>query len=245
LFRGELPRTFRAVTAEPTGSRRAGRGSRSALLAIAALALILAGCFKADVDLVVGHDGTVSGTLYFGYSLRNFAEWDARQARERAGILLESLTRQHVAGMRCRSSDDDDYAGVVCTLRHVAHERLGSIDVEGSRLWFEADDDQLTVHGAVDANRQMPPDGRGYRVDVRIRFPGRIVGESTGEVDGNTVSWSPPAGFVTRILATGTVPGLPQTNVSPPHGVSPAAGLGVLVLLLAGALAAVRLRSQG
>jgi hypothetical protein len=145
--------------------------------------------------------------------------------------------------MRCRSSDDDDYAGVSCTLRHVAYKRLGSIYVEGSRLWFVADDDQLTVHGTVNADRQMPPDGRGYSVHVRIRFPGPVVGESTGEVDGKIVSWSPPGGALTRILATGSVPELPQTNLSPPRGVSPATGVGVMLVLFAGALAAVRLRS--
>ncbi len=180
------------------------------LLGIGAMALLLSGCLKLDQALTLNEDDTVDGEVVFafdkgllemsGASADDFME----QTTEGEGPLPEGVE------FETEPYEDDDYIGQKFTFEGAPLSAFS--EAEGSDLSITREGDTFVVTGSLDASSEdLDPTGTpgaeeilgSFDVRIAVTFPGEVE-EATGEIDGNTVTWTPALGETTEISARGS-----------------------------------------
>jgi hypothetical protein len=184
-------------------ARRVGR-----LLGSAAIALLLAGCFKVDMNLDVAADNTVSGSAIIAVddSLLELTGQDVDQ-------LLEDMDLSDLPpGSTAEPYQEDGFVGQEITFAEMPLDEFATNNAlsgsgTGEELSIVRRGDEFHVMGGFDMSGQeftgteIPPgimDSFEFRIS--ITFPGEVK-SATGDIDGNTVTWEPTFGENTRVEA--------------------------------------------
>jgi len=179
------------------------------LLAIGAMALLLAGCFKVNMDVEVTPENTVSGTAIIAVD-DSLLELSGQSADQ----LLEDmdLSNDLPAGASVDPYEEDGFVGQQITFEEVSLEDFrGNNSLSGAGAGDELDivrvGDEFHVTGAIDMSGQEftgteVPEGflDNFEFRVSITFPGEVK-SATGDIDGDTVTWEPKIGQNTRVEA--------------------------------------------
>jgi hypothetical protein len=184
-------------------ARQVGR-----LVGVAGLALLLAGCFRVDMDVEVTPENTVSGTAVIAID-ESLVELSGQSPEQ---IFSDVDTSELPAGASVEEYSEDGFVGQQITFEDVPLEEFTSSDSFsgsglGDELRIERVGDEFVVTGGLDMSgdqftgTEIPPQFLDeLEFTISITFPGEVI-SSTGEVDGNTVTWEPRVGENTRIEA--------------------------------------------
>ena len=208
------------------------RRQKSRLVAVAATlvaALALTGCVKLDEDLTINADNTVDGTVTvaFNKAMLDMMGATADDALGETGGMLEG------ADVNVEAYDDGTFVGQTYTLDGAPLDQLNGGD---SDMQIVRDGDEFHVTGTLDLSDStvggdvsVPTDG--FEVRIALTFPGEIV-SSTGEVDGNTVTWTPELGDVVDFETVAKAEGGGGAGAG--AGLLAAGGLGLTALAAGG-----------
>lgn len=180
------------------------------LIGIVSMALLLSGCLKLDQALTLNEDDTVDGTIVFAVD-KGFLEMSGVDAQEfldqtsgGEGPVPEGVE------FETEPYEDDEYVGSTFTFEGAPLSAFS--EAEGSDLSIVREGDSFVVTGAFDASSEgIDPTGTpgaeeildSFDVRIAITFPGEVE-SATGEIDGNTVTWTPSLGGSTEISARGS-----------------------------------------
>ena len=184
-------------------ARRLGR-----LLGGAAIALLLAGCFKVNMDLEVAADNTISGTAVIAVdeSLLQLTGQDVDQLF--ADMDLSDLP----PGSTTETYREDGFVGQEITFAEMPLDEFAGSDAlsgtgTGEELNIVRQGDEFHVSGGFDMSGQeftgtdIPQQFMdSFEFRISITFPGEVK-SATGDIDGNTVTWEPTFGENTRVEA--------------------------------------------
>jgi hypothetical protein len=213
------------------GTRRAVR-----VLGSAAMALLLAGCFKVNMDLEVAADDTVSGSAVIAVD-ESLLELTGQNVDD---LFADMDLSELPDGSVPEPYREDGFVGQQITFESVPlSEFAGSGALSGSAtgedLRIVREGDEFHVSGGLDMSGQeftgteVPQEFlENFEFRISITFPGEVV-SATGDVDGNTVTWEPTVGQNTRIEAVASA--IPSKS-SPILLIA----LGVLLVLVLGAV---------
>lgn len=174
------------------------RSTTRVLATVAAVlaTLALTGCVKLDEDLTVNTDNTVDGkvTVAFNKALLDMMGATAEDALGETGGMSESA---HVS---VEPYEDDTFVGQTYILEDAPLDELNATSGGEDDLQIVRDGDTFHVSGTLDfTDSALGGDGSapndGFEARIALTFPGRIV-SSTGDIDGNTVTWTPDLGDV-------------------------------------------------
>lgn len=202
------------------------------VLGSGALAVLLAGCFKVNMDLDVTADNTVSGTAVVAVdeSLLELSGQNVDQLF--ADMDLSDLP----PGSTADPYEEDGFVGRQITFEDVPLDAFtgnGTLSgtASGEELNIVRVGDEFRVTGGFDMSGQeftgteIPQQLlENFEFRISITFPGP-VSSASGDIDGNTVTWEPRVGQNTEIQAVASA--IPSSS-------SP---LLMIVLIAAGALA--------
>jgi phosphatidylinositol mannoside-binding LppM-like protein len=183
--------------------RAAGR-----LLAVGALALLLAGCFKVNMDMEVSPDNTVSGSAIMAVD---------ESLLQLSGQNVDELFSQaDLSGLPQNTSvkdyADGGFVGKEITFDSVPLDEFSGSDTlsagTGEELSIVRQGDEFHVSGKLDmSGEEFAGVGEipaqlleNFEFRISITFPGRVQ-SATGEIDGNTVTWEPKFGQENPIQA--------------------------------------------
>ena len=178
--------------------KRAGR-----IAALGAIAVLATACFRAEIDLTVAADNTINGTVLLAYERAGLEELD-RDPGEVQDELLADLEFDLPAGMTCEAWDDDAYIGARCDLEGVTFDAFSLTDTFQQEIVIVREGDRIRLFAVI--NLGDVPVGNAELIDafdvqIRVTFPGRVLSQENGTVDGQTVTWSLPPGEQTEIGA--------------------------------------------
>ncbi len=173
--------------------------------ALGALAVLLSACMKLDMDLQVSADDTVSGRLIFAID-KELLELTGQSAGDVLGA--EAPLPTDLEGVSAEAYEDDEFAGQQFSFDSVPLAQFNSSDDPDS-LKIVREGDEFRVSGVLDLSSAtgvtgVPGFGDAFQnADLRIRiaFPGEVT-DANGDVDGNTVSWTPTIGERLELRAT-------------------------------------------
>jgi hypothetical protein len=185
------------------GTRRTWR-----VLGSAAIALLLAGCFKVNMDLEVAADDTVSGTAVIAVD-ESLLELSGQNVDDLfADMDLSDLP----AGSTPEKYRQDGFVGQQITFEAVpltefaGNESLSGAGT-GEELHIVRAGDEFHVTGGFDmsgpefSGSEVPQQFlENFEFRISITFPGEVT-SATGDIDGNTVTWEPRFGQNTRLEA--------------------------------------------
>ncbi len=173
------------------------RRSKTRLLATAAAVLAtvaLTGCVKLDEDLTINTDNTVDGTVTVAFN-KAMLETMGASAEDALGETGGVPEGAHVS---VEPYEDDTFVGQTYTLEGAPLDELNAGSGGEDDLQIVRDGDTFHVTGTLDfsdstlgGDDSVPADG--FEARIALTFPGEIV-SSTGEIDGNTVTWTPELG---------------------------------------------------
>lgn len=178
------------------------------------LALLLTGCIKLHVDLDIGSNNTVSGTMIFAFSKQLLAI-----TGQSADQLLASSAPlpTDVPGLSSKPYQDSDFAGEEFTFHSVPLSQFNGSDPES--LQIQRQGDVFKVSGVLDLSNATQgvtgATGLGNAVnqalstadiEITMRFPGKVT-SSNGDVHGNSVTWKPKVGQRLELQATASAIG--------------------------------------
>lgn len=202
------------------------------LLALGSMALLLAGCFKVNMDVEVSPENTVSGSAIIAVD-ESLIELSGQSADQ----LFEDMNLSDLpAGAQVEPYEEDGFIGQQITFDEVSLEDFrGENTLSGGAAGDELDivrrGDEFLVSGSIDMSGQgftgtEIPEGfmDNFEFRVSITFPGEVK-SATGDIDGNTVTWEPTIGENTKVEAVASA--IPSKS-------SP---LLMILLIVAGALA--------
>lgn len=188
----------------------AGRsGTFGRLGMVAALALLLTGCLKLDMNLEIQSDDTVNGSVVFAVS-KEVLELTGGSAED---LLGDTPFPSDIEGMTSEEYDDGEFAGQKFNFEGVPITQF-SDPADPESLQITREGDTFSVVGALDLSQGLsgatgPLGGTGAQflesaeIRIAVTFPGEVI-EANGEVDGNTVVWTPEFGERLDIQATGS-----------------------------------------
>lgn len=177
------------------------------------VAASLAGCVKMDMQLDLQSDDTVDGSMVFAVSnaLAEMTGQDPATIAEE--MSADTLDMDEGTITSTQPYDDGEYVGSEITFEGETLESFaGSTDGE---LSIVREGDEFVVSGTMDLSDEALGTGEaggdemmaglmeGFDVQISITFPGS-VSEHNGELDGNTVTWTPKYGEATEISARGS-----------------------------------------
>ena len=187
--------------------KRIGTVGRVAM--VAALALLLTGCLKLDMDLQIQSDDTVNGAIVFAVS-KEVLELTGGSAEDLLGG--ETPFPSDVEGVTTEEYDDGEFAGQQFNFDGVPISQFAADPEDPESLSIVREGDTFVVSGALDLSQGLSGATgatgaeqflESAEIRIAITFPGEVT-ESNGEVDGNTVSWAPEFGERVDIQATGS-----------------------------------------
>ena len=178
------------------------------LLGCAAIALLLAGCFKVNMDLEVSADDMVSGTAVIAVD-ESLLELSGQSVDD---LFAEMDLSDLPEGSTAEPYEEDGFVGQQITIEAVplsefAGNETLSGGATGEDLSIVREGDEFHVTGGFDMSgeeftgTEVPQEFMdNFEFQISITFPGEVI-SSTGTVDGNTVTWEPKIGQNTRIEA--------------------------------------------
>ena len=209
-------------------------------LALGASTFLLTGCLKLTMDLDVTSENTVDGTAVFAID-RDVLELGGGTVEDVLGD--DAIVPPDVEGVTVEPYEDDEFAGQEITFDGVRLDEFNQDGAEGS-LTIVREGDVFRVSGLLDLSMDetdtegMPFDTQemfgSAEVRITLSFPGEVE-SSNGEVDGNTVTWSPQVGERAELNAVASAIG---------GGGGSSALWIVLAVVALGAIAAVALVSS-
>lgn len=178
------------------------------LLGVAAIAVLLAGCFRVNMDIEVTENDTVSGTAVIAVD-ESLVELSGQSVDQLfADMDLSDLP----AGSTAEEYREDGFVGQQITFDDVPlSEFTGNGALSGSGtaddLRIVREGDEFHVSGAFDMSgeeftgTEVPQEFlNNFEFRISITFPGEVTSAS-GDIDGNTVTWEPRVGENTEIRA--------------------------------------------
>ncbi len=190
--------------------------------AFAALALVLTGCIKLNMDLVINSDDSVSGTVQFGVQ-KELLELTGQSAED---LLGEVPLPSDAPGVTTEPFEDEEFAGQQFNFDSVPIAQFNQSQVSGptgatgvpatDTVSITRQGDTFVVVGVLDLSgggvtgATNPFGGTGAELlesaDIRISitFPGDVIESTGGEIEGNTVTYRPRFGDRLEINATGS-----------------------------------------
>lgn len=230
---------------------------------LALLAVVLTGCFKADLDFEVNDDDTVDGSYVFALSKdasEAMADFGEDDSESEGGIDPEELEATG-AEVTVEPYEEDDWVGEKVSFTGAPLEEFNALMAEDGDEWtierdgddyrFEANwtSEDMSEAGGDDTDEAEGFDAEGMEqmfqmmmaqaeFDVTLTFPGEIT-DTNGDVDGNTVTWEvDPTEPENEMYAVAEGGGFPLVPVL--------AGVGGLsVVLILGLAAVLLLRRKG
>jgi hypothetical protein len=170
-------------------------------LGLAVLALLAAGCMKADISLTVSSNGIVDGTLLVGYE-RTFITGTGAELTQWQTDFAASLEDPGGSGppLDCEPWGDETYVGVDCSLVGATLADVSAHDRLGGSLTLERDADQIHAFTMIDLSH-FPEGMPNFDIQLEVTFPGPILRQTNGSAAERTVTWAMPAGQRTQIDA--------------------------------------------
>ena len=215
--------------------KRAGR-----IAALGTIAVLATACFRAEIDLTVSADNTVSGTALLAYERAGLQELD-RDAQDAQDELVGDLELDAPAGVTCEAWDDDEFIGAQCALERVTFDDLSLTDTFQQEVVIVREGDKIRLFAVIDLS-DVPVGNPelidAFDVQIQVTFPGRVISQENGQIEGQTVTWSLPPGERTEIAAVAETG---QAGNEVPLG--PAIGVLLAVTLVALVLAVRRSRA--
>ncbi|MFC8600524.1 LppM family (lipo)protein [Isoptericola sp. NPDC057191] len=193
------------MTTPARGPLRRLRTAIAATLAAVGL-LALSGCMKVDLDMTLSEDDTVSGTMIMAVS-NSLAETMGMKPgdlwKQAGGEVGQSAPQ----GATQEPYSDDEYTGTKYTFTDTP---IGDMSGSGDEdLTITRDGDNYVVDGTLDLSqgadqlKSLPQKVQdAFDVQISITFPG-AVSDASGQIEGNTVTWTPQLGETTEIHAVG------------------------------------------
>jgi hypothetical protein len=205
-------------------SRRARTAGRVG--AFVALAVLLTGCIKLNVDLGINADDTVNGTIVLGVQ-KELLELTGQSAEDLLGDA--DLIPTGATGVVVEPFEDDEFVGqqIIFEDLPIAEFNADALGASGATgisgvtgaggdtLNIAREGETFVVTGVLDLSSGLsgatgPFAGTGGAqlfenadIQISITFPGEVV-QANGEVDGNTVTYVPEFGERLEINATGS-----------------------------------------
>ena len=204
-------------------SRRARTAGRVG--AFLALAVLLTGCIKLNVDLGINADDTVNGAVVLGVQ-KELLELTGQSAEDLLGDA--DLIPTGATGVVVEPFEDDEFVGqqIIFEDLPISEFNSGALGASGAtgisgvtgagdNLNITREGETFVVTGALDLSSGLsgatgPFAGTGGAqlfenadIQISITFPGEVV-QANGEVDGNTVTYVPEFGERLEINATGS-----------------------------------------
>jgi phosphatidylinositol mannoside-binding LppM-like protein len=184
------------------------------ILGSGALALLLAGCFKVNMDVEVSPENTVSGNAVIAVD-ESLLELSGQSADQ----LLQQMDLSDLpAGATVDRYEEDGFIGQEITFEEMPLETFTQNNAlsgsgasagagSGEELNIARQGDEFHVTGAFDMSgpeftgTQIPAQFlESFEFRISITFPGEVK-SATGEIDGNTVTWEPKIGENTPVEA--------------------------------------------
>jgi hypothetical protein len=175
-------------------------------IALGAIALLLAGCVKIDMDLEVSADNTVSGSAILAVD-QNLVELSGQTPEQ---LFQEVDISDLPEGATVEPYEDEGFVGRQVNLDDVPLSEFtggGTLGGSGEQLSITRVGDEFHVAGRLDMSGAEFSAGQvpkqfldSMQFTISITFPGPVQ-SSTGSVDGNTVTWEPRIGQNTEIRA--------------------------------------------
>ena len=204
-------------------SRRVRTAAR--IGAFVALAVLLTGCIKLNMNLGINSDNTVSGSVQFGVQ-KELLDLTGQSVEDLLGTAAPFPS--DAPGVTVKPFDDGEFAGQEFTFeasRSTSSTRaaspgapgaLGGHRREGDALHIAREGDTFVVTGVLDLSTGLsgatgPFGGSGgaqlfqsAQIKIAITFPGEVIQARGGQIDGNTVTYVPKFGERLEIDATGS-----------------------------------------
>lgn len=169
--------------------------SRKVLALITAVFALLAltGCMRMHEDLTLHSDNTASGSIIMAYDIAvmemsGMSEDDVEDLLSAEG--LDDLTGMGDDAVSVTEYREDGFVGYRMEFTEMPLEDLTSeagitITREGDEFIVEAD------YSAIEADLQAVPANMLASMDMKttITFPGAVIEQRGGEVEGKTVTW--------------------------------------------------------
>ena len=190
--------------------------------AFAALALVLTGCIKLNMDLAINSDDTVSGVVQFGVQ-KELLELTGQSAED---LLGDAPLPSDAPGVTTEPFEDEEFAGQQFNFESVPIAQFNQSLVTGATgltgvpatdtLTITHQGDTFVVAGVLDLSggditgATNPFGGTGAEllesaeIRVSITFPGDVIEATGGQIEGNTVTYRPQFGDRLEIDATGS-----------------------------------------
>jgi len=190
-------------------SRRVRSAAR--IGAFAALALLLTGCIKLNMNLVINSSDTVSGTIQLGVQ-KELLELTGQSVEDLLGT--SAPFPSDVPGVTVEPFDDGEFVGQQFTFESVPLTEFAGTGAE--EINISRSGDTYVVTGVLDLSSGLSG-ATGFtgfgetgaalfesaQIEIAFTFPGDVI-EANGQVDGNTVTYSPAFGERLEINATGS-----------------------------------------
>jgi hypothetical protein len=182
--------------------RAAGR-----LLAIGALALLLSGCFRVNMDMVVSPENTVSGTAIIAVD-KSLLELSGQNVDQ----LFKDMDLSDLpTNTTVKPYEEEGFVGQELTFDGVPlNDFTGSNTLSGAgeQLSIVRVGDEFHVTGQLDmSGEEFSSAGEipaqfleSFEFRISITFPGAVK-SATGDIDGHTVTWEPKIGEKNPIQA--------------------------------------------
>ena len=184
------------------------------LAMVAALALLLTGCLKLDMNLEIQTDDTVTGSVIFAVN-KDVLDLTGGSAEDLLGS--DTPFPSDAAGVTTEDYDDGEFVGKQFNFDGLPIAEF-SDPADPESLSITRDGDTFVVSGVLDLSQGATgasgasgaTGGTGAaaffesaEIRIAITFPGEVI-SSNGTESGNTVTWTPKFGDRLEISATGS-----------------------------------------
>ncbi|MFD2840314.1 LppM family (lipo)protein [Populibacterium corticicola] len=173
----------------------------------ALLAVVLSGCMRMHIDLVLEEDDKASGSMIFAISDET-AQSVQMEPQALFDMMMQDSEEIAPEDGTAEPYAEDGYTGTKWTFdSQPIDANVGG----GEDLTITRDGDDYVVTGKFDMGDEgsMESDPmaeamlQGFDVALKITFPGEVK-ESNGEITGQTVTWTPKPGENLTLSARGS-----------------------------------------
>lgn len=158
------------------------------LFLVCALAFMLCGCYKANINITVNSDGTAKMAMEVLVS-EEMLKYSGQTTKELKEGMLESMSEEEQKKVTIkeisRTYDDEKYVGFDITGDASELEKL--IEVGESDVTFTMGKNEIGALAGNDLDSVTSQQMEGIEFNMNITMPGKILENNVGEVSGNTV----------------------------------------------------------
>jgi hypothetical protein len=160
--------------------------------AMLSVMLLTTGCIKLNMNLDVAADDTVSGNIVFAIS-KELADLGGADSAPETDTLLPKSD-----AVKVTEFDDGKFVGSKYSFAGIPIEKFSEASNDAGQLKIVRDGDQIVVSGELDLssgtesgeeNPLLEGFDLGADIAVVMTLPGEIE-SSTGEIEGNKITWT-------------------------------------------------------